>query len=123
MAVGALVSEEIPVGQYRKAGGATGGYCAIGSCLTATPPMTAMNRATGAITVMSVGEIQQVAEPTVVYDYPANRFVAEFVGKVPWAHLDIAGTAYGKKGGAYTTKGATGAPARLLVEFLIGRSA
>ena len=35
---------------------------------------------------------------------------------------DIAGTAYGKKGNAYTTKGATGVPTRLLVEFLIGRS-
>jgi leucyl aminopeptidase len=52
----------------------------------------------------------------------AGAFLKEFAD-FPWAHLDIAGTAYGKKGNAYTTKGATGAPARLLVEFLIGRSA
>jgi len=52
----------------------------------------------------------------------AGAFLKEFAG-FPWAHLDIAGTAYGKKGNAYTAKGATGAPARLLVEFLIGRSA
>ena len=32
------------------------------------------------ITVMSVGEIQQVAPPTVVYDFPFNRFVAAFIG-------------------------------------------
>ncbi len=32
------------------------------------------------ITVMSVGEIQQVAPPTVVYDHPYNRFVASFIG-------------------------------------------
>ncbi len=32
------------------------------------------------ITVMSVGEIQQVASPTVVYDHPFNRFVASFIG-------------------------------------------
>ena len=32
------------------------------------------------ITVMSVGEIQQVAPPTVVYDFPYNRFVAAFIG-------------------------------------------
>jgi multiple sugar transport system ATP-binding protein len=32
------------------------------------------------ITVMSVGEIQQVAPPTVVYDFPFNRFVAGFIG-------------------------------------------
>ena len=52
----------------------------------------------------------------------AGAFLKEFAD-FPWAHLDIAGTAYGKKGNAYTTKGATGTPARLLVEFLIGRSA
>jgi leucyl aminopeptidase len=51
----------------------------------------------------------------------AGAFLKEFAD-FPWAHLDIAGTAYGKKGNAYTTKGATGAPARLLVEFLMGRS-
>ncbi len=52
----------------------------------------------------------------------AGAFLKEFAD-FPWAHLDIAGTAYGKKGNAYTAKGATGTPARLLVEFLIGRCA
>jgi leucyl aminopeptidase len=51
----------------------------------------------------------------------AGAFLKEFAD-YPWAHLDIAGTAYGKKGNAYTPKGATGAPARLLVEFLMGRA-
>jgi leucyl aminopeptidase len=51
----------------------------------------------------------------------AGAFLKEFTD-YPWAHLDIAGTAYGKKGNAYTPKGATGAPARLLVEFLTGRA-
>jgi len=51
----------------------------------------------------------------------AGAFLKEFAD-FPWAHLDIAGTAFGKKGNAYTTKGATGVPARLLVEFLIGRT-
>jgi leucyl aminopeptidase len=51
----------------------------------------------------------------------AGAFLKEFAD-YPWAHLDIAGTAYGKKGNPYTTKGATGAPARLLVEFLLGRA-
>src|SRR5690606_20324609 len=32
------------------------------------------------ITVMSHGEIQQVAVPTVIYDFPFNRFVAAFIG-------------------------------------------
>jgi len=51
----------------------------------------------------------------------AGAFLKEFA-EYPWAHLDIAGTAYGKKGNAYTAKGATGAPTRLLVEFLLGRT-
>ena len=51
----------------------------------------------------------------------AGAFLKEFAD-YPWAHLDIAGTAYGKKGNAYTSKGATGAPARLLVEFLLRRA-
>ncbi len=51
----------------------------------------------------------------------AGAFLKEFAD-YPWAHLDIAGTAYGKKGNSYTPKGATGVPARLLVEFLLGRA-
>ena len=51
----------------------------------------------------------------------AGAFLKEFA-EYPWAHLDVAGTAYGKRGDAYTTKGATGAPTRLLVEFLLGRA-
>ncbi|MGB3632548.1 MAG: leucyl aminopeptidase [Rubrobacteraceae bacterium] len=51
----------------------------------------------------------------------AGAFLKEFAD-YPWAHLDVAGTAFGGKGNAYTPKGGTGAPARLLVEFLIGRA-
>ncbi|GAA4228622.1 spermidine/putrescine transport system ATP-binding protein [Sagittula marina] len=32
------------------------------------------------IAVMSQGEIQQVAKPAEIYEYPATRFVAEFIG-------------------------------------------
>lgn len=51
----------------------------------------------------------------------AGAFLKEFA-EYPWAHLDIAGTAYSNKGNAYSTKGASGAPARLLLEFLLNRS-
>ncbi len=51
----------------------------------------------------------------------AGAFLKEFAD-YPWAHLDVAGTAFGAKGNAYTPKGGTGTPARLLVEFLIGRT-
>jgi multiple sugar transport system ATP-binding protein len=32
------------------------------------------------VVVMEDGELQQVATPQTLYDYPANRFVAEFIG-------------------------------------------
>ena len=52
----------------------------------------------------------------------AGAFLKEFAD-YPWAHLDIAGTAYyGKQQNAYTPRGASGMPARLLVEFLRGRA-
>ena len=46
----------------------------------------------------------------------AAKFLQKFVGEFPWAHLDIAGTAW-KGGGA---KGATGRPVGLLVNYLLG---
>jgi leucyl aminopeptidase len=45
----------------------------------------------------------------------AAKFLQKFVGDMPWAHLDIAGTAW--KGGA--AKGSTGRPVGLLVQYLL----
>ena len=45
----------------------------------------------------------------------AAKFLQRFAGKFPWAHLDIAGTAW--KGGS--AKGATGRPVGLLLEYLL----
>jgi leucyl aminopeptidase len=52
----------------------------------------------------------------------AARFLQEFVGDGPWAHLDIAGTAYLERGRGdyYAAAGATGYGVRLLAE-LAGR--
>ena len=47
----------------------------------------------------------------------AAKFLQRFVGQFPWAHLDIAGTAW--KGG--TAKGATGRPIPLLVDYLLSQ--
>ena len=43
-------------------------------------------------------------------------FLANFVGDVPWAHLDVAGSAW-ELGRAYAGKGASGYGVRLLVEL------
>jgi leucyl aminopeptidase len=49
----------------------------------------------------------------------AACFLSRFAGKYPWAHLDIAGTAWtsGKN------KGATGRPVPLLARFVLNRAA
>ena len=48
----------------------------------------------------------------------AAKFLQRFAAKYPWAHLDIAGTAW--KGGS--AKGATGRPVPLLLEFLAAQA-
>jgi leucyl aminopeptidase len=52
----------------------------------------------------------------------AGWFLKEFAGEIPWAHLDIAGTAYGDSPPPYLRKGPTGAPARLMIEWVRARS-
>ena len=47
----------------------------------------------------------------------AAKFLQKFVGDTPWAHLDIAGTAW-KSGAA---KGATGRPVGLLLQYLLAQ--
>lgn len=49
----------------------------------------------------------------------AAAFLQEFVDKTPWAHIDIAGTAWARKPAEYQTKGATGYGVRLLTELLL----
>ncbi len=48
----------------------------------------------------------------------AAKFLQRFAGEAPWAHLDIAGTAW-KSGAA---KGATGRPVGLLLRYLLDRA-
>jgi leucyl aminopeptidase len=45
-----------------------------------------------------------------------GAFLSNFVGDTPWAHLDIAGSAW-DLGRAYVGKGASGYGVRLLVEL------
>ncbi len=53
----------------------------------------------------------------------AAAFLKEFVGEARWAHLDIAGTAYGDGELPYQRKGGYGTPVRLLVEWVRSRTA
>jgi leucyl aminopeptidase len=49
----------------------------------------------------------------------AAKFLQKFTSDFPWAHLDIAGTAW-KSGAA---KGSTGRPVGLLLSYLLARTA
>ena len=49
----------------------------------------------------------------------AGCFLSRFTEDYPWAHLDIAGTAWNQGGG----KGASGRPVSLLCEYLIAQAA
>ena len=51
----------------------------------------------------------------------AALFLHEFVESTPWAHLDIAGTAFLTKPKYYNTSKATGFGLRLLIDFLESR--
>ncbi|MES2123187.1 MAG: leucyl aminopeptidase [Gemmatimonadota bacterium] len=51
----------------------------------------------------------------------AALFLKEFVEGYPWAHLDIAGTAYTDREMATQTRGPTGVLVRLFTEFLLAR--
>jgi leucyl aminopeptidase len=48
----------------------------------------------------------------------AAAFLKEFAEETPWAHLDIAGTAWGDPATAYRSKGPTGVAVRTLIEFI-----
>jgi len=52
----------------------------------------------------------------------AALFLADFVGDVPWAHMDIAGPAFADKAGDFTPKGGTGVPVRTLVAYVLAQA-
>ena len=52
------------------------------------------------IAVMDKGEVRQVGSPTEVYEFPANRFVASFIGSI----TTFAATVLGREGGQLRLK-------------------
>ena len=64
----------------------------------------------------TVADLSNLASKRKAGTITAGSFLEEFVGETPWAHVDIAGTAW-DVGRAYTGKGASGFGVRLLVEL------
>jgi leucyl aminopeptidase len=52
----------------------------------------------------------------------AGWFLKHFAASVPWAHMDIAGTAWAESAKPYIARGATGFGARLLANFVMNRA-
>jgi leucyl aminopeptidase len=74
------------------------------------------------LTKGTVTELVNASEKRKAGPIYAASFLEEFVGNVPWVHLDIAGTAW-DVGREYVGKGATGYGVRLLVALARGLSA
>jgi leucyl aminopeptidase len=62
------------------------------------------------------GDLDNAPEARKAGTIVGGAFLANFVGETPWAHLDIAGSAW-DLGRAYAAKGAAGYGVRLLVEL------
>jgi leucyl aminopeptidase len=63
-------------------------------------------------------DIKNVASSREAGSIIGGAFLKEFVGDIPWVHLDIAGTAWTRESHPYIPKGATGVGIRLLIEAL-----
>jgi leucyl aminopeptidase len=51
----------------------------------------------------------------------AALFLSKFAENYNWAHLDIAGTAMGKRNKTYSSPGSNGAAVRLITQFIKNR--
>lgn len=64
-----------------------------------------------------VADLKNVGGPN-AGSITAGLFIGEFVGEIPWLHLDIAGTSWTDKDCDYHSKGGTGEGARLLYHLI-----
>ena len=64
-----------------------------------------------------IADMRNVGRPGQAGSIAAALLLREFVGTVPWAHLDIAGPARSDESARYLAKGGTGFGVRLLVEL------
>jgi leucyl aminopeptidase len=64
-----------------------------------------------------IGDLKNIGGPE-AGTITAGYFLKEFAGDTPWVHLDIAGVAWREKERMGYAPGPTGAPVRLLVQFL-----
>ena len=65
-----------------------------------------------------IADMQNISSGRGAGSITAAQFLQRFVNKVPWAHLDIAGTTWSKKNLPTSPKGATAFGVKLLNKFV-----
>jgi leucyl aminopeptidase len=75
----------------------------------------------GEIIRSDIADVKNVGNRT-AGSITAGYFLKHFAGTTPWAHLDIAGTAWTDKEKPYLAKGATGFGVRLMATFVLNRA-
>ena len=81
-----------------------------------------LDTAYGEIIRSDIADVKNVGNRT-AGSITAGYFLKHFAGSVPWAHMDIAGTAWFEKERPYIAKGATGFGVRLMTNFVLNRAA
>jgi len=67
----------------------------------------------------NIADIKNLGRGRLAGTISAGAFLKEFVGDIPWVHMDIAGTAWGPKEPSYMPKnGATGVAVRLIYDLI-----
>ncbi|MHB8296510.1 MAG: leucyl aminopeptidase [Acidimicrobiales bacterium] len=66
-----------------------------------------------------VADMKNIGAPGQAGTIAAALLLQEFVGGIPWAHLDIAGPSRAESDDGYLAKGATGFGVRTLIELLV----
>ena len=68
---------------------------------------------------LALADLRNVGESRYGGASTAAAFLKKFIGPYPWAHVDIAGTAYNIRKSYNPRRGATGVGVRLLAQFLL----
>ncbi len=69
-----------------------------------------------------VADVKNVGQDRLAGTVAGGVFLQEFVGDTPWAHLDIAGTAWQDKDQPYTPGGGSGVAVRLVTQLILDRA-
>jgi leucyl aminopeptidase len=109
-ATGVFCRDDVLAAELAKAGEATG------ETMWRMPLFEAHERAMKS----SVGDLKNAGAREAGASTAAG-FLAAFAGDGPWAHLDIAGTAWGSANDGYSVAGASGVGVRTLLEWLQAR--